>query len=52
MSRNDYLQGAYLVKRQKPGWSPAAKRIFGFIIGLVLLSPVIIAIYWEMVLRK
>ena len=52
MSRNDYLEGAFLVKREKTGWSPTAKLIFAFIIGLLLLSPAIIGIYWEMVLPR
>ena len=52
MSRHDYLEGAFLVKREKTGLSPAAKLIFALIIGLLLLSPVIIGIYWESLLAK
>jgi len=52
MSRNDYLEGAFLVKGEKTVWSPTAKLIFAFIVGLLLLSPAILGIYWEVLLPK
>jgi hypothetical protein len=50
MSRSDYLEGA--VKGEKTDWSPTAKLIFAFIIGLLLLSPAILGIFWEVLLPK
>jgi hypothetical protein len=52
MSRNQYLEGAFLVKGEKTDWSPTAKLILAFIISLLLLSPAILGIYWEKLLPK
>jgi hypothetical protein len=52
MSHGEYLGTASWVKGEKKQWSPTAKLILAFILGLVLLSPAILGIYWELLLPR
>ncbi len=45
-----YLEGAAWMKREKTEWSPKAKLILAFVLGLLALSPAILGIYWELLL--
>ena len=47
MSRNVVLQGAPMVQGEQTEWTPRVKMLLAFIIGLLLLSPDILGIYWE-----
>ena len=49
MSRSEYFEGS-MVERDRQVWSPAGKLVLAFIIGLLLLSPAILGIYWELFL--
>ncbi len=50
MSREHYLQGATWVERERMGWSPSLKLILAFILGVLLLSPAVLGLYWEVFL--
>ncbi len=50
MPRIEYLESTVGVRKEKTGWSPAVKLVLAFILGLLLLSPAILGIYWEMLL--
>jgi hypothetical protein len=52
MSRSEYLESMAWVKGEKKQWSPTAKTVLAFIIGLLVLSPAILGIYWELLLPK
>ena len=49
MSRTEYFEGS-MVERDRREWSPTAKLVLAFIIGLLLLSPAILGIHWEALL--
>ncbi|MFA5109841.1 MAG: hypothetical protein WC443_00395 [Desulfobaccales bacterium] len=50
MTRIEYLEGPAVVQGERRGWSPSAKLILAFILGLLVLSPAILGIYWELLL--
>jgi hypothetical protein len=50
MTRTDYLDSLPLVERERQEWPPAVMLVLAFIIGLLLLSPAILGIYWELLL--
>jgi hypothetical protein len=52
MSHSNYLEGAVWEKGERTGWSPKAKLVLAFVLGLLLLSPAILGIYWELLLPK
>jgi len=52
MSCSDYLESTGWVKGEKKKWPPSAKMILAFILGLLLLSPAILGIYWELFLPR
>ncbi len=52
MSRLEYLELMAGVKKERKKWPPAVKVILAFILGLLLLSPAILRIYWNMFLSK
>ncbi len=47
-THSDYLEAKGWVKREKKEWFPKLRLILAFIIGLLLLSPAILGIYWEL----
>jgi hypothetical protein len=49
MSRSGVLEGAPMVQGEQTEW-PRGKLILAFIVGLLLLSPAILGIYWEWLL--
>ena len=52
MSHSNYLEDAAWIKREKTEWSPTAKLILAFVLVLLALSPAILGIHWELLLRK
>lgn len=50
MSHSEYLEGIPMVERERQEWSPTVTLVIAFIIGLLLLSPAILGIYWEALL--
>jgi hypothetical protein len=50
MSHSKYLEGTAWMKGEKTQWSPKAKLILAFVLGLLVLSPAILGIYWELLL--
>jgi hypothetical protein len=48
-SHSEYFEGAW-VKGEKKQWSPSVKLILAFILGLLVLSPAILGIHWELLL--
>ena len=52
MSRSGYLEGMTLVRGEKKEWSPTVKLVLAFILGLMVLSPAILGIHWELFLPK
>ncbi len=52
MSRTEYFEGAPLMVGERREWSPTAKLILAFILGLLVLSPAILGSYWEMILPR
>jgi hypothetical protein len=50
MNWAEYLEGMPLVKGEKKQWSPTVKLILAFILGLLVLSPALLGIYWELLL--
>ena len=52
MSRSEYLETTAWVKGEKKQWSPSVKLILAFILGLLVLSPAILGIYWELLLPR
>ena len=50
MSHGEYLGDASLMQGERTPWSPTVKLVMAFIIGLLLLSPAILGIYWELLL--
>jgi hypothetical protein len=49
---SEYLENMAWVKGERKRWSPRVKLILAFIIGLLVLSPAILGIYWELLLPK
>jgi len=52
MSNSNYLETMPWVKGEKKHWSPKAKLILAFILGLLALSPAILGSYWELLLPR
>ncbi|MCL4504365.1 MAG: hypothetical protein M1438_21280 [Deltaproteobacteria bacterium] len=52
MSRIEYLERPLVVKEERTAWSPTVKLILASIIALLLLSPAVLGLYWEMLLPK
>ena len=50
MSRSDYLETTAWEKEEKKHWSPTVKMILAFVLGLLVLSPAILGIYWQLLL--
>ena len=51
MNRTESLKTSAWVKGEKKQWSPTVKLILAFILGLLALSPAILGIYWQLLLR-
>ena len=52
MSHSEYFEGSAWVKGEKKQWSPTVKLILAFILGLLVLSPAILGIHWELLLPR
>ena len=52
MSCSKYLETTACVKGEKKQWSPRVKLILAFILGLLVLSPAILGIYWQLLLPR
>lgn len=50
MSHIDYLDTPSVMQGERTPWSPTVTLVMAFIIGLLLLSPAILGIYWELLL--
>jgi hypothetical protein len=50
MSSIGYLKRQAMVKGERKEWSPAVKWILGFILSLLVLSPAILGLHWELLL--
>ena len=52
MSCREFLETTAWVKGEKKHWSPRVKLILAFILGLLVLSPAILGIYWQLLLPR
>jgi hypothetical protein len=52
MNRTESLETSAWVKGEKKHWSPTAKLILAFILGLLALSPAILGLHWELLLPR
>jgi hypothetical protein len=52
MSHSNYVETTAWVKEEKKHWSPTAKILLAFILGVLALSPAILGIYWELLLPR
>jgi len=52
MSHLESVEHPPLVKGEKTEWSPGVKWILGLILSLLVLSPAILGVYWELLLTK
>ena len=50
MSSIEYVKRLPLVKGERKEWSPVVKVILGIILSLLVLSPAILGIHWELLL--
>ena len=50
MSNGELTAGRAWVRRRREEWPPTIKLIVAFILGLLVLSPAILGIYWELFL--
>jgi hypothetical protein len=50
MSHIDYLDAPSMMKGERTPWSPTAQLVVAFLIGILLLSPAILGLYWELLL--
>jgi hypothetical protein len=50
MSRSEYLETTAWEKGERKHWSPTVKMILAFVLGLLVLSPAILGIYWQLLL--
>jgi len=48
MSHRKYLEGAAWMKREKTNWFPKPRLIMAFVLGFLVLLPVILGIYCKM----
>jgi hypothetical protein len=52
MNRSEYFGTSEWVKGEKKQWSPTVKMILAFVLGLLVLSPAILCIYWQLLLPR
>ncbi len=52
MSSIEYLERAVVVKGERTEWSPTVKLTLASIIALLVISPAVLGLYWEMLLPK
>jgi len=52
MNRTESLGTSAWVKGEKKQWSPKAKIILAFVLGMLMLSPAILGIYWQYLLPR
>ena len=52
MNRIEYLDTSEWVKGEKKHRSPTVKMILAFVLGLLVLSPAILGIYWQLLLPR
>ncbi|MCL4502019.1 MAG: hypothetical protein M1438_09205 [Deltaproteobacteria bacterium] len=53
MSSIDYLEKlAVVIAGERTEWSPTVKLILAAIIALLVMSPAILGLYWEVLLPK
>jgi len=52
MERSESLESPALMEKEPTGWWPTVKLILAFILGLLVLSPAILGLHWEMLLGK
>lgn len=52
MSRIEYAERPVWVKGERTEWSPTVKIVLGVILSLLVLSPAILGLYWELLLPK
>jgi len=52
MSHSRSFEGAAWIKGERTGWTPRAKLLLAFVLGLLALSPAILGIYWEWFLPR
>lgn len=52
MSQIESIEKPLWVKGERTEWSPTVKMIFGFVLSLLVLSPAILGLYWEVLLPK
>jgi hypothetical protein len=52
MSSIGYLKRQAWVKGEPKEWSPTVKMILGFILSVLVLSPAILGLYWELLLPR
>jgi hypothetical protein len=50
MSRSKTLEGAAWVKGERTEWSPKVKLLLAFVIGVLVLTPAVLGVYWELFL--
>ena len=51
MPHIESIEQSAWVKGERTEWSPTFKMILGFILSLLVLSPAILGVYWELLLR-
>jgi hypothetical protein len=52
MNPTEYFETSAWVKGEKKQWSPTVKMILAFVLGLLVLSPAILGIYWQLLLPR
>ena len=52
MSDIGYLESQAWAEGEQKEWSPKVKMVLGIILSLLVLSPVILGLYWEILLPK
>ena len=50
MSISEQVERIFWAREEKQGLPPGLKLLLAFVIGLALLSPAILGIYWELLL--
>jgi hypothetical protein len=52
MSNSNYLEGTVWHKGEKTGWSSKARLIMALVLGVLILGPLLVGIYWELFLPQ
>lgn len=52
MTRTHCLEEPVCLPARKAVWPPAIKLIVAFVVGLLMLSPAILGLYWEIILGR